>query len=418
MRAGAGRQYGTPGGRIRALRRDTWRRPAGEAGLHPQEREVVTDGAGTGGSRTRSEQVRAPKAAPEIPRAWLRRLDLPAGHAAADGALALAQKVDEALRHLREGDDPEALHDFRVSMRRLRAWLSGFEAVLAVRGGTRRRLKRLARRTNSARDAEAALAWLEKKKAALALGDRRALATLRAELEGALEREGGRLRARVGQRWEAVASRLRKELMDRAPARGINARFGDVWADALGAALQRAGERRREAVARSNAENVHRYRISLKRVRYLLEPASDAFPAAHAAVKQAKRGQERAGFINDLQHLLAWLRQRMRRLAADEAEALLELRLEGRDTEARRLSASKSRRVRALVESGRLARADLERQLHAFVAAESRGREPSYARAVRSVVHRLRATSRAKRTAPDPAARRTTSEQASDKISD
>ena len=48
-------------------------------------------------------------------------------------ALALLDDARHAVRQFRKGDgtDPELLHDFRVSTRRLRSWLQLWRAVLA-----------------------------------------------------------------------------------------------------------------------------------------------------------------------------------------------------------------------------------------------------------------------------------------------
>src|SRR5262245_55725755 len=54
------------------------------------------------------------------------------------------------------------LHDLRVSLRRLRSWLRAYRPEVddTLRNKTRRRLNRLAKATNAARDAEVALGWI------------------------------------------------------------------------------------------------------------------------------------------------------------------------------------------------------------------------------------------------------------------
>lgn len=342
-----------------------------------------------GATATRAGNRSRRKALFDISDAWQQRLNLPAGHAAADGGLALAQKVDEALARLVDGSDLEALHDFRVAVRRLRTWLQGFKSVLAVRRRTRRRLKSLARATNAARDAEVALAWLDAKAAHLGATERRALNMLNRELAAGLEETNKRLGTRIDRCWKKTARGLRRELMDRSPERGVSERFGQIWADALEAAIKFAAERRRQASRECTAKRVHRYRIALKRVRYLLEPAEPAFADARAAVKQAKRYQNRAGSINDLQHFLDWLHRSAREFAVEQGESLLKLRLDGRDAEARRLALRGARLTTALVRAGRLARADLESELRTFVA-EAGAPAPNYAREGKRIARAMR----------------------------
>lgn len=346
--------------------------------------------------------VRGRRDLPATPPDWPRRLALPAAHVAADEALALTQKVDEALAHLQDGTEPEALHDFRVAVRRLRAWLRGFEPVLAVRARTSRRLRRLSQRTNRARDAQATLAWLRSAVRDLSPRMQNSVRVLQSELAVSLAGTNKTLAARVEKDWARAARRLRKELMDRAPARGVDESFGSVWAEALEKSLAEATERRRAAVTGSGDETIHRYRMSLKRIRYLLEPAAPALADALRAVKQAKRGQDQAGAINDLQHLLAWLRRRSRELSARRGEAAFELRLEGRDGEAQRVVARAGYRLRPLVVAGRLAVQELAERTAAFEQTESRTREPRYANGVRRVIQTLRAAKPRQTRTPQP----------------
>ncbi|MBC7670966.1 MAG: CHAD domain-containing protein, partial [Polaromonas sp.] len=75
--------------------------------------------------------------------------------------LADAQKAGDRLpgvaRELRDGDpgSDDALHDFRVALRRLRSWIRAFEPSLrdAVSRKQRRRLSAIADATSATRDA-------------------------------------------------------------------------------------------------------------------------------------------------------------------------------------------------------------------------------------------------------------------------
>src|SRR6478736_6161140 len=75
--------------------------------------------------------------------------------------------IDEArdsaiiLLHARD-DDPDAVHDFRVAVRRLRSWLQlwGDELDVVVSRKQRRRIRELAHATGPARDLQVHLEWL------------------------------------------------------------------------------------------------------------------------------------------------------------------------------------------------------------------------------------------------------------------
>lgn len=334
-----------------------------------------------------------------MPPEWARRLAAPATREAADEALRLMQRAEAALERVRGASDPEALHDFRVALRRLRAWLSSFKTVLAVRGKTRRRLRRLLRNTNHARDAEAALAWMESMAQGIEPRSRRILGTVQAELVEELRETHRALGESAGAAWAKAAKRLRRELGARASNDGTEAVFGAVWAQALKQALAETARRRRTAVADAGGAGLHRYRIALKRVRYLLEPAADSIPEVKRVLRQVKYGQDRAGSINDLQLLLAWLRRHAREASARQGESVFDLGLAGQEAEARRVSARTRERLRSLIAAGRLAQGELDTRTGAFVRTESRSREPRYADGVHRVARLLRpAKPRATRT--------------------
>ncbi|MBR9989605.1 MAG: CHAD domain-containing protein, partial [Gemmatimonadetes bacterium] len=89
-------------------------------------------------------------------------LDHAAQRAARLVALRLLDRVGAARTRLDDPNDQEALHDFRVAVRRLRSWIRAFKPWLeeSVAKRQRRLLRGLARSTNAARDVEVHAAWL------------------------------------------------------------------------------------------------------------------------------------------------------------------------------------------------------------------------------------------------------------------
>jgi inorganic triphosphatase YgiF len=79
---------------------------------------------------------------------------------------ALLRDAEEELKHLEAGGE-EALHDFRVALRRVRSVTRALRPYLgkAVRKKHERRLRDAARATALARDAEVQLAWLAQERA-------------------------------------------------------------------------------------------------------------------------------------------------------------------------------------------------------------------------------------------------------------
>lgn len=235
------------------------------------------------------------------PRLTVERLDGPVRHTARIVALEFLAVARAERRRLPDG--AQALHDFRVSLRRLRSWLRAFRPWLrdTGRGRTRRVLATLADASNHARDAEVGLAWLDAQRdlpAPARVQLRREQHRLRRELRTTtraflreLERE-----------FDPVAHALEDELAVRANepfvasranpvTRSAYARLVREHAAGLAAALDRVHGIEDEAFA-------HRARIAGKRLRYLLEPLA-ASPAARGAVRRLVRLQDALGELHD-----------------------------------------------------------------------------------------------------------------------
>ncbi len=235
--------------------------------------------------------------------AQARLKSLPAWFAEAAGAAAAAialRHLDSAVkarRRLKRDTDPEALHDFRVALRRLRSVLRAYRPWLdAVPKKLRRRLREIARATSAGRDAEVCLAWLGEQTGVEQVGRR-----LRGRLERLRDDAYAHVRADVLAVFADVEPRLRRRLKD--------IRRGKPAANTSYAAA--AAERLQEHVARVAADlariegvadtaPIHDARIQAKRLRYLLEPLADAkLPAARVAVKDLKVFQDETGLLCD-----------------------------------------------------------------------------------------------------------------------
>lgn len=217
----------------------------------------------------------------------------------ARSARARLRAATRAARRLAKGaDDPEVLHDLRVALRRLRSLLRLHPALLARgRHAHRRRLKRLARATNAARDADVLLALLGHYRAAAASGLGEVIAQQRT-------RAYERVRAEVVPGLLALAPRLESAFQPSRPS-----------ALAVAEARRAAGERAGELIERLTGQlaalsspddhsGVHAARITGKRLRYLLEPWTAIEPDAALAVKRLKRFQDGSGALCDRYLLL------------------------------------------------------------------------------------------------------------------
>jgi CHAD domain-containing protein/CYTH domain-containing protein len=254
-------------------------------------------------------------------------------------ALALTARAAAARARLADPADREALHDFRVAVRRLRSTLAAFAPELAGSVGKRelRRLRKAARGTNAGRDLEVQLAWLDAQRARMYSRQRPGALWLRARLAGAKRAADAGAAGAVGKKAEKALAALLRAL----PAYTVRARvalpgepprpaprFAGVVAARLraGAAELSAGLTAYAALRAAGddpeaaSEQAHEARLAAKRVRYLLEPVAKLADGAKPALEQLRRLQEQLGELHDLDVLAGTLARARDDAAAEAAE--------------------------------------------------------------------------------------------------
>jgi CHAD domain-containing protein len=225
-------------------------------------------------------------------------LDRPPSEGARTVVLAFLAEARERAGRMGDPGDGEALHDFRVSVRRLRSALRAWRDVLggAVRDKDLRRLRRVARATGEARDAEVLLAWVGQATEELPPTHRAAAEWL----SGRLAPRAGRsdLSATV-ERFVETADSLSRRLKRERPA-PCRETFGEAVSARIREQVAAVGSWLSRVETPADAPLAHRARIEGKRLRYLLEPLSDTPGAESAgAVKALKWFQDLLGDLND-----------------------------------------------------------------------------------------------------------------------
>jgi CHAD domain-containing protein len=232
------------------------------------------------------------------------------GPAAGDAVVdALRRQVDalQAADVLLRTDQPDAVHQLRVSARRLRSTLAAFRDLLdpAVTTPVHEELAWLGGQLAGARDDEVALAHLRELVAAepveLVLGpvaarlQQTAIAATAAGVARALE-------TLSEPRYLALLDALHDLLAD--PP--LSARADEDFADVLRDAVHRSGKRLRRrlragrrAEGHSRSESVHLIRKAAKRLRYVTELGGGEPAGARPLVKAAERAQEVLGDAHD-----------------------------------------------------------------------------------------------------------------------
>jgi CHAD domain-containing protein len=278
-------------------------------------------------------------------------------------ALSFLNQAAEARPRLADPADAEALHDFRVGLRRLRSCLRAYDAQLAdsVSKKLARRLKRLAGSTGTGRDTEVQIEWLRARSPHLSSHHRAGLAWLLARLEERKREAYGDLEDEVEDEFAKVEENLRARLsVYRAEIHLDPKEDRPTLAEATARILHRQVAELEQHLARiegaDDEKEAHQARISAKRVRYLLEPLVDEIPGAGPIVKRFKALQDLLGELHDAHVLEAELSDAVEEAAAERSRKILELSLAAAPDD--RLLRAERRRAH---ESGVIALARLNR---------------------------------------------------------
>jgi CHAD domain-containing protein/CYTH domain-containing protein len=227
--------------------------------------------------------------------------------------VALGHLADAAAARdrLKNSADDEALHDFRVALRRLRSWERAFRPYLLddLSRKLRRRLRNVAGDTGASRDLEVHLRWLVEQRRSLGRRQRPGLRWILAKLQQKKDEADDLLERDVGGRFGRLESKLRRALGSyreklrlRDDGRGVPP---PPFADALAPRVRDAGHELREHLDRvhsaADQRECHETRISAKRLRYLLEPVVKSVRGASEVVDRLKSLQDVLGDLHDAQ---------------------------------------------------------------------------------------------------------------------
>jgi CHAD domain-containing protein len=265
-------------------------------------------------------------------------------HAVQDAARRIARvqlaAAGRALVRARNTGDLKALHAFRVAIRRLRSLLSNYRHWLGRAAGKkpRRRLRELTRATNAARDADVVLEWLALQSPYVGKQDQAGLAWMRRSVQRRRQVARRLLRPQLARESERAISLLRGRLsrLDTDEA----APFRSAFLEVLGPAADELRERLAAISGPGDWKNIHRARVSSKRLRYLIEPLRTANEETGAIVKRLRKLQKLSGELHDMHLIEAELSSAVEESAREKARRLHGLAVRG---EVRRLSRARGR---------------------------------------------------------------------------
>lgn len=262
----------------------------------------------------------------------------PAEEAVRRLALSQLERAAAARQQLVEGDREEALHDFRVALRRLRSLLRSHRSAFSVEFPRKplRRLAALARDTNPGRDAEVQLAWLETFANDLKPAERAGHRELARELAFRRDESYRKVEREIVRDFAAIADDLGKRLVTYQIAVDLErpSRPPSFAAATREALVRGTGELfEKLALIESAADETegHAARIAAKRLRYLAEPAVPWSEAAREPVAALKSLQDLLGELHDGQLLAAHVGQALAEIESKRAQELIEATLDGPD---------------------------------------------------------------------------------------
>jgi CHAD domain-containing protein len=278
-------------------------------------------------------------------------------------ALHFLDQAAAAWPRLEDESDTEALHDFRVALRRLRSSLRAYREPLkgTLPRKLLKKLRRLARSTNPGRDAEVQIAWLRGRGRHLSSYHRAGLTWLLARLESRMEAAYEEMKSELAEEFLEAEAELRRRLSVyrtevRLDGSGHQTTLASVTAHILREHVRELEEHLARVRTVEDEEEAHEARIAAKRARYLLEPLADELPAAGPLIKRFKAFQDLLGDLHDAHVLETELAQAAEDAAAERSRRLFEMTLKGVGDE--RLLRAAGRRA---AEAGIIALARLNR---------------------------------------------------------
>ncbi|HVR74024.1 MAG TPA: CHAD domain-containing protein [Planctomycetota bacterium] len=225
--------------------------------------------------------------------------------------LSFLEDARGAAERLGRGNDPEALHDFRVALRRLRSCLGAYRPQMkdSISKKLRKRLRDLAHATSSGRDTEVQLEWLKSQKCRLAPAEEPGFRWLLNRLRRRKKSAYGSVLDVVTRDFERLETSFSKKLSTYRTE--VSLEFpapGPPFRHVAGSLVGRHGE---ELVvllgAIGSASDVrvqHEARIAAKRLRYLLEPLVQTGAGGPALIEELKGLQDLLGDLRDTHVLL------------------------------------------------------------------------------------------------------------------
>ncbi len=232
------------------------------------------------------------------------------------------QILRQSGQELMQGTNPQALHDFRIALRRMRAWLKIVGPLVHgdVRLPFRKKLEEMTEATNWARDAEVQLDLLEW------LGKGEVTAPQVQRVKHAY--------IDVRRRVDSELALILREVASHMPNEKISARGWHVeWQHCVLKSLRKIIRKMKCINNLKKHQKLHRARITIKEMRYLVEPLEKESLDIAQLVAKLRHMQDTLGELHDL-HLaihnktLRCIRNDLKMLYKAKAQDVIEVWME------------------------------------------------------------------------------------------
>lgn len=211
---------------------------------------------------------------------------------------AYLKSADKALNRLAQ-KDAEALHHFRVSLRKFRSLIKAYgnELTIKIPNTDKKALRKLFARTGGYRDAEVQFHWLNQHCPSLEDSDNYARFIEQLSLSCA---EAPNIYPRLKRIFPPLKKRLEAVLVANKKSGGQRT-FAEACNKKLVTACDALSQRLGELVNSGNTfPSIHQTRIVAKKVRYLMEPIAGLNKSLKHSVTRLQNLQNILGGIHDL----------------------------------------------------------------------------------------------------------------------
>jgi len=215
--------------------------------------------------------------------------------------------LDDARGCVSRLNNPESLHDFRVSARRLRVWYRAIddERLVLVPKPCLRRLKRLVQVTNIARDLDVHMSLLKKNAKGLSKKDKAVVLKIEEEWQKKVSPARRKDTLQVGKLFPKVDTDCINVISKMTKQNAQQVRLSLWIGHVLAQKAKKLDSQLKRVKSIDDEKKIHKARLSAKALRYLAEPFVSETHQAEQLVEGLRELQDVIGSLRDIQTLVA-----------------------------------------------------------------------------------------------------------------